>query len=460
MTDTDPIELVASPSFEQTTTIRSLRSASLPFRATAGGAKGFAVELREDARCEHVAALMLRATSRVCSWSGGRTRSMAVAFGGVLKPGSARLYVIEHAGADGVTLGSATLEQDDRVAVSALVTFSPVSEGVVLLDDLPWEDPAVQPLVRGGWTTLPGHRLDEAAVVAALVSVGPPEPDVLQGQRAGDLLVLNVAFTPPPTLNDAAALVRWRVRSIAGGAFHEDGELWSAAGQLLARSSMTRRCHPRPPADEPRPEDAEDERRISQARPRDAAAVRVRGQRRRDAANARLRAARLHTVAAVGGRRLHADLRVLRPRRRRAQRPLRPQGHALAGLGVYAAANLAAGFAGSADALIAVRAVSGLGAAMIFPSTLSIITNVYTDRQARARAIGAWGAISGAAVALGPIVGGSGCCRSAATRSHRRRWRRSGAGRGDGSRRHRGESSLRRASPARPGCGDRSAWRW
>ena len=48
----------------------------------------------------------------------------------------------------------------------------------------------------------------------------------------------------------------------------------------------------------------------------------------------------------------------------------------------------------------------GVGAAMIFPSTLSLISNVFTERGERARAIGLWGAIAGVAIALGPIVGG------------------------------------------------------
>src|SRR5215472_2372724 len=56
--------------------------------------------------------------------------------------------------------------------------------------------------------------------------------------------------------------------------------------------------------------------------------------------------------------------------------------------------------------LIAARAVMGLGAAMIFPATLSLITNVFTGRAERARAIGLWGASAGIAIALGPIAGG------------------------------------------------------
>jgi predicted MFS family arabinose efflux permease len=48
----------------------------------------------------------------------------------------------------------------------------------------------------------------------------------------------------------------------------------------------------------------------------------------------------------------------------------------------------------------------GLGAAMIFPTTLSLISNVYTERAERAKAIGLWGATAGVAIALGPIIGG------------------------------------------------------
>src|SRR6266699_2490855 len=78
----------------------------------------------------------------------------------------------------------------------------------------------------------------------------------------------------------------------------------------------------------------------------------------------------------------------------------------LAGLAVFGTASLAGGFATTPAQLIAARAVMGLGAAMTFPATLALISNVFTERRERARAIGLWGAIAGVAIATGPIVGG------------------------------------------------------
>src|SRR6202158_4612055 len=82
------------------------------------------------------------------------------------------------------------------------------------------------------------------------------------------------------------------------------------------------------------------------------------------------------------------------------------KGMLLAGLSVFGLASLAGGLTHSAGALIAARSVMGVGAAMVFPSTLSLISNVFTERRERALSIGLWGAITGAAIALGPIVGG------------------------------------------------------
>src|SRR3984893_10312850 len=82
------------------------------------------------------------------------------------------------------------------------------------------------------------------------------------------------------------------------------------------------------------------------------------------------------------------------------------KGMLLAGLSVFGLASLAGGLTDSSGALIAARSVMGVGAAMVFPATLSLLTNVFTERGERARAIGLWGAVTGAAIALGPIVGG------------------------------------------------------
>jgi len=82
------------------------------------------------------------------------------------------------------------------------------------------------------------------------------------------------------------------------------------------------------------------------------------------------------------------------------------KGMLLAGLVVVGSASLAGGFTTTPAQLIAARAVMGLGAAMTFPPTLALISNVFTERRERARAIGLWGAIAGVAIATGPIVGG------------------------------------------------------
>ena len=78
----------------------------------------------------------------------------------------------------------------------------------------------------------------------------------------------------------------------------------------------------------------------------------------------------------------------------------------IAGLAVFGAASFGGATAGTPGELIAWRAAAGAGAAVIFPVTLSIIANVFPDRARRAKAIGLWGASTGLAIALGPIVGG------------------------------------------------------
>jgi EmrB/QacA subfamily drug resistance transporter len=78
----------------------------------------------------------------------------------------------------------------------------------------------------------------------------------------------------------------------------------------------------------------------------------------------------------------------------------------LAGLVLVAVASLAAGFSANEGQLIAARAAQGLGAAIISPSALSIITTTFSDGAERNRALGAWGAVAGLGGAAGVLFGG------------------------------------------------------
>src|SRR3954468_16806034 len=77
----------------------------------------------------------------------------------------------------------------------------------------------------------------------------------------------------------------------------------------------------------------------------------------------------------------------------------------LTGLGVFVAGSLACGLSQDISQLIAFRAFQGLGAAMLLPGTLSIITATFSGKE-RGAAIGIWAAMSGVAIAFGPLIGG------------------------------------------------------
>lgn len=78
----------------------------------------------------------------------------------------------------------------------------------------------------------------------------------------------------------------------------------------------------------------------------------------------------------------------------------------LAGVALFSIGSLIAMLADSSSMLIAGRVVMGVGAAASEPGTLSIIRQVFKDRRGRARALSVWAAVSGIALAFGPIIGG------------------------------------------------------
>ncbi|HET9120035.1 MAG TPA: MFS transporter [Solirubrobacterales bacterium] len=78
----------------------------------------------------------------------------------------------------------------------------------------------------------------------------------------------------------------------------------------------------------------------------------------------------------------------------------------MVGLAVVGIASLAAGFAATQGQLIAARAAQGLGAAIVSPAALSIVTTLFKDGAERNKALGAWGAVAGSAGAAGVLLGG------------------------------------------------------
>src|SRR5215207_6261410 len=78
----------------------------------------------------------------------------------------------------------------------------------------------------------------------------------------------------------------------------------------------------------------------------------------------------------------------------------------LTGLGVFTASSLVTALAGDAAMLFAARAGQGLGAALLSPAALSILTSSFHGPE-RAKALGVWGAVGGAGAAIGVLLGGA-----------------------------------------------------
>src|ERR1700728_1217395 len=80
-----------------------------------------------------------------------------------------------------------------------------------------------------------------------------------------------------------------------------------------------------------------------------------------------------------------------------------------AGLGLFTLGSLLCSLAPGLGWLVAFRMLQALGGSMLNPVAMSIVTNTFTDRAERARAIGIWGAVFGISLALGPVAGGGLC---------------------------------------------------
>ena len=78
-----------------------------------------------------------------------------------------------------------------------------------------------------------------------------------------------------------------------------------------------------------------------------------------------------------------------------------------AGFAIFTAASAGCALAPSATTLIVARAVQGLGAAVLVPNSLTLLSHAYTDEKARGRAVGIWAAGASLALTAGPLVGGA-----------------------------------------------------
>src|SRR3954452_13485216 len=79
----------------------------------------------------------------------------------------------------------------------------------------------------------------------------------------------------------------------------------------------------------------------------------------------------------------------------------------ITGLSVFSVASLMCSLAPTVELLVIFRVLQGVGASMLNPVAMSIITNTFTDPRERAQAVGVWGAVFGASMAAGPIIGGA-----------------------------------------------------
>lgn len=79
----------------------------------------------------------------------------------------------------------------------------------------------------------------------------------------------------------------------------------------------------------------------------------------------------------------------------------------LTGLALFGIASLGCGLAPTTTVLVALRVIQGVGAALMLPGTLAVITHAYPDRSEQARAIGVWAGIGSVALPAGPLLGGA-----------------------------------------------------